>query len=55
MEWFCESNFYFRGKCFYLRHRTHLKVEMQYATHLTNVNTISEYYHASVNLDNVDV
>ena len=34
-------------------HNWKLKFRMQ--THLADINTIFEYYHASVNLDNVDV
>ena len=34
----------------YLRYRTSYEVEIQYA-YLTHINTILEYYHASVIID----
>ena len=32
-----------------------MKLKFSMQTHVTHINTISEYYHASMNLDNVDV
>ena len=55
LEWFCcvqSKSLCLVGRS-QVKHTWKLKFSMQ--THLTHINTIFEYCHASVNSDNLDI
>ena len=54
LKWSCEVLFLV-GDAYFSGTERNRKLKFSIHTHLTHINTIFEYYHAPVNLDNADV